>query len=60
MLPEGEFILPQDTMPPGRVAVKSIFFIEKARGVSAADPLRTAAVSRGAKPPLKVLNGGTV
>ena len=38
MLPEGEFILPQDTMPPGRVAVKSIFFIDKARGVSAADP----------------------
>ena len=60
MLPEGEFILPQDTMPPGRVAVKSTFFIEKARGVSAADPLRTAAVSRGAKPPQKVLNGGTV
>ncbi len=32
MLSEGEFILPQDTMPPGRAAVKTIFFIEKARG----------------------------
>lgn len=32
MLSEGEFILPQDTMPPGRAAVKSIFFIEKAKG----------------------------
>ena len=47
MLPEGEFILPQDTMPPGRVAVKT----RKGKGGIGGGPLKNRRrIQRGKAP----------